>query len=229
MDFSHAMGYSLESFTVAGRKERMEGRRERKKQQTRAALLDAAMTLFAERGISGTRVEDVTERADLGKGAFYNYFSSKDALVAELVARGVALLQSEYLSRLNGATDVSSRVAELARLHGRFLDEHPEYALLFHQARGLLLLRNSRVESLREVFADYLLRVGQSMTPPSGNGNGNGAWSDAYLMDIAAALVGGVAGYRSFRAAAALDPQGTAVDILKVGIPELLDQSRKEH
>lgn len=197
----------------------MESRRERKKQQTRGALLDAAMSLFAERGIYGTRVEDITERVDLGKGAFYNYFTSKYELVAVLVARGVETFEESYLDSLEGSDDVAARVAEVARLHVTFFDRYPQYALLFHQARGLLHLKNTRVESLRAVFADYLLRVGRALVPSSSSQ----AWSDERLMDVAAALVGGVSGYRSYRIAAALPSESTAEAILTVGIPPLLD------
>lgn len=202
----------------------MDGRRERKKQQTRAALLDAAMALFAERGISGARIEDITERADLGKGAFYNYFSSKDALIAELVSQGVELLERDYLRRLNGDSDLTVRIGQLARLHAAFLDDHPQYALLIHQARGLLQLRNSRVEKLREVFSGYLLRVGRAIAPQTGGAS----WTDADLVDVAAALVGSVSGYRSFRIAAALPSAGTAESFLTLGIPKLLEQRREK-
>jgi len=202
----------------------MEGRRERKKQQTRTALLDAAMALFAERGISGTRVMDITERVDLGKGAFYNYFASKDALIADLVARGVETFEERYLARINGALDIAARVGELAHLYAEFLDEHPQYALLFHQARGLLLLQETRVERLREVFAAYLLGLARALLP----GTQADGWADEDLLDIAAALAGGVAGYRSFRIAAALPPNAsTAAEILALGIPGLISHHRK--
>lgn len=182
------------------------------------------MALFAERGIYGTRIEDITERADIGKGAFYNYFPSKDALIADLVAEGVQTFQRLYVSRLNGASEIKVRVSELARLHGAFLDEHPEYALLFHQARGLLLLKDTRVERLREVFADYLRIVGRSLVQDQNAA----AWSEQDLLDIAAAVVGGVAGYRSFRIAAALPPrESTAEEVLSSGIPGLVEERRR--
>ena len=199
----------------------MEGRRERRKQQTRQALLDAAMTLFAERGIYGTRVEDITERVDLGKGAFYNYFPSKDALISDLVARGVKTFEETYLVHMNGTGVIAERVADLARLLIRFLDEHPQYALLFHQARGLLLLRETRVERLREVFATYLRGVGQALLP----GDQDAGWSDERRLDIAAAFVGEVTGYRSFRIAAALSPtESISAEVLARGIPGVVER-----
>jgi AcrR family transcriptional regulator len=61
-------------------------RRERKKLETRQALQESALILFHEKGFDGTTVEDITERADVAKGTFFNYFSSKEILLRELVA-----------------------------------------------------------------------------------------------------------------------------------------------
>jgi len=201
----------------------VESRRERKKQQTRAALMEAAMALFSERGVYGTRIEDITERADLGKGAFYNYFASKEALIAELVAQGVQTLDDEYLAQLTGSASTAERIGEVARLHARFLDELPRYAVLFHQARGLLLLKQSRVEELRKVFAHYLRRVGHALVADA---DAN-VWSDEVLLDAAAALVGGLTGYRSHRIAASLAPSvSTAQDVLTRALPGVLQERR---
>lgn len=59
-------------------------RRERKKLETRQALLQAAQALLQEQGYRATTVEEITERADVSKGTFFNYFPSKDALLEEL-------------------------------------------------------------------------------------------------------------------------------------------------
>jgi AcrR family transcriptional regulator len=58
-------------------------RRERKKLETRQSLLEAAWALFHDKGFDDTTVEEITERADVAKGTFFNYFSSKDALLGE--------------------------------------------------------------------------------------------------------------------------------------------------
>jgi AcrR family transcriptional regulator len=58
------------------------GRRERKAAQTRLKLFRCALQLFAERGFPNVTVEDITEAADVGKGTFFNYFSSKDHVLS---------------------------------------------------------------------------------------------------------------------------------------------------
>ena len=145
----------------------MESRRERKKQQTRGALLDAAMALFAERGIYGTASRTSPSASILAREPSTTTSRRSTSSSRVLVARGVETFEESYLESLEGSEDVADRVAQIARLHVTFFERHPQYALLFHQARGLLHLKNTRVESLRAVFADYLLRVGRALVPDS--------------------------------------------------------------
>src|SRR5213082_118821 len=49
------------------------------------ALVAAARTEFARRGLRGARIEDITAASGLSKGAFYLHFESKEALFGELV------------------------------------------------------------------------------------------------------------------------------------------------
>ncbi len=50
----------------------------------RAAILEAALELFVERGFYGTAVPTVAERAGVGAGTIYRYFDSKESLVNAL-------------------------------------------------------------------------------------------------------------------------------------------------
>jgi len=170
-------------------------RRGRRRDQTRRALLDAALVLFADKGLYATRVEDITERADLGKGAFYNYFESKEGLIAALVAEGIERLDREYL------TDTSADpIGDLVRGHNRFFAEHPSFLLLFHQARGLLLLRPGGDSPLRAVFRDYLSRVARYCLR-------SGVVPSDRELHVAAVVAGTLLGTRSFQQAAGLSEE----------------------
>lgn len=62
-------------------------RRERKKKETRERIFSNAMQLFRLNGFTATSVDQITQRADVGKGTFYNYFSTKEAVVLEFSRR----------------------------------------------------------------------------------------------------------------------------------------------
>ena len=69
------------------------GRRERHRAETRERLFEAALKLFAECGYLETTVEDITEAADVGKGTFFNYFPTKEHVLATLGAERVAAIE----------------------------------------------------------------------------------------------------------------------------------------
>src|SRR4051812_24578983 len=70
---------------------------ERRKQRTRAALIEAARGLIAA-GKLNVPVLDITQAADVGIGSFYNHFTSKEQLfqaaIVELIDLHGALLDS---------------------------------------------------------------------------------------------------------------------------------------
>jgi AcrR family transcriptional regulator len=55
--------------------------RERKRDRTRRALVDAAVDLFERNGYDGTTVADIAEAADIGTRTFFSYFASKEELL----------------------------------------------------------------------------------------------------------------------------------------------------
>jgi AcrR family transcriptional regulator len=54
------------------------GLRERKRRATRTAIIDAATTLFLERGMQATTIADITEAAGLARRTFFLHFASKE-------------------------------------------------------------------------------------------------------------------------------------------------------
>jgi TetR/AcrR family hemagglutinin/protease transcriptional regulator len=58
----------------------------------RKEIMDAALHVIARKGISGTRITDIAEKAGLSVGNVYKYFTGKEELLASLVEQG----QLEY-------------------------------------------------------------------------------------------------------------------------------------
>jgi len=67
-----------------------EGRRERKKLQTRQALHEAALRLVEEQGLDGTTIEQVCQAVDVSPRTFFNYFPSKAAAALNLPEHALA-------------------------------------------------------------------------------------------------------------------------------------------
>ena len=79
------------------------GRRERKKEETKRRIYVAALELFHEKGFERTTVDEITERADVAKGTFFNYFPHKESVLA--------FLSEEWLKRVEEEAAQPHRLA----------------------------------------------------------------------------------------------------------------------
>jgi AcrR family transcriptional regulator len=92
-------------------------------------ILDHAAALFAQRGVTGTSLQDIAERLEISRTALYHYVGSKDELLGRLV-RGITLETAVALERLARETSedpaarlrmaVSDMVLRVARDPDRF-------------------------------------------------------------------------------------------------------------
>jgi len=71
------------------------GRRERKKRETRKRIFSEAIGLFLEKGFDATTVEEIAERADVGKGTVFNYFPQKTAFLIAAYSEWVEVIREE--------------------------------------------------------------------------------------------------------------------------------------
>src|SRR4051795_9127391 len=102
------------------------------------AILTATLQLMAERGVRDLRMDDIAERADVGKAAIYRRYRSKDALVTDAVRTLVSEIaipdtgstRADLLGLMGDAVEVyNGRLA--ARLMPSLVDEahrNPELA-----------------------------------------------------------------------------------------------------
>src|SRR5579862_6152798 len=72
---------------------------DRRRQQTRAYLLEAAEQVFSERGFHGATLDEVAAVAGFTKGAVYSNFKSKDDLF-------LALLESRYEREMEALQEI---------------------------------------------------------------------------------------------------------------------------
>jgi AcrR family transcriptional regulator len=110
-------------------------------EQRRADLLAAGQALFLAKGIAGTSLDDITQRAGVSKGLFYLYFASKEDLVLALreqFSRDLA----ERMRAAAAAVPASTRAGWADRLDAcvlagleRYRELHELHEVLFHHAR----------------------------------------------------------------------------------------------
>jgi AcrR family transcriptional regulator len=120
------------------------GRQARRREETRARLLEAARALTLERDIEAITIADITARADVGFGSFYNYFDSKEAILQATTEREAELLQRTIEELLETEEDVAARLAVAVRYVAKLTLEDPMWRWLFsHSTYGFLAIRRA--------------------------------------------------------------------------------------
>ena len=131
-------------------------RNSRRREQTRARLIEAATKLFASQGTERTRINEITELADVGFGSFYNYFESKDAIV-DAVLSETAARHAKAIVTATAAVEDPVEVISVAHRHFvRLAIADPQVAAL---AVELVFSNRAIVESLRPYARDDLKRA----------------------------------------------------------------------
>ena len=74
-------------------------RRERKKRQTRDALIEAALELFEAKGYEQTAIHEITDAVDVSERTFFRYFASKEDLVLSFVRDLQDVMTEELTAR----------------------------------------------------------------------------------------------------------------------------------
>jgi AcrR family transcriptional regulator len=109
--------------------------RDRLREATAAAILDAAEDVFAERGLSAAHMNEIAARAGVAVGTLYNHFKDRDALLMTLLdARRDALLEvmDQFLEQPSSGS-FETDLKELMRRMGGYFDEHRRFHHILHQ------------------------------------------------------------------------------------------------
>jgi AcrR family transcriptional regulator len=116
--------------------------------QTRLAILDAALALFAEKGYFGTSLRDIATVVGIRESAIYNYFKSKDALFTALLVADHADKAEQLRSLMQEPIGDARELLE--KLAGLALEIFcaPQQQRLFHlvMSDGLRLAKEGRID-----------------------------------------------------------------------------------
>jgi len=82
----------------------------RRKEESRRKLLDAARTLFIDKGYHDTRPQDVAKLAGVGHGTFYLHFTDKKACFLAFVDEARDEVTQAAMKRIEGVADLEAQV-----------------------------------------------------------------------------------------------------------------------
>ena len=139
-------------------------RRERRKIATREALVTAAHEVIAVKGVYLAVIEEITERADVAKGSFYQYFRDRDDLLHVILSRRIEELHA-IVEATSPPRTFAERIRVLLRHHLEYFLRHEDFLLFLHQIRGLIKMKGDETPAVRETYQRYLTFLAKWLQP----------------------------------------------------------------
>ena len=139
---------------------------EEKSSDTLEKIQQAALEEFSEKGFLGASLRQIVKNAGVTTGAFYGYFSSKEALFASLVEPHAAALMGRFMEALTGFAELpeQEQPAHMGEASGDYVDWMVDYICEHREPVNLLLCRAEGtcyehfVHNMVEVEVEYTLK-----------------------------------------------------------------------
>ena len=126
---------------------------DRRVRRTRRRLGEALVALIAERGYDTLTIEEITERADVGRTTFYSHYQDKDDLLLEVTGEVAEQIELQFLHLL-ASHDVC--IGDVVALMFRLAGENVEmYRLIMNGQCGPRVFRQFQ-EKLTSLFQSIL-------------------------------------------------------------------------
>lgn len=126
-------------------------------EQTRAAILEAALREFAEKGMAGARTDAIARAARVNKALLYYYFGGKEKLFGAVLDHVFAELSATLCGVLEQVLPPREKVLLYAATHFDFMARSPLLPQLIH--REMMHSGRHASPQLRRIAVDYLRPV----------------------------------------------------------------------
>ena len=134
-------------------------RTQKRASRTRKRLKEAALDVFSEKSVDAATVEEITEKADVGKGTLYQYFDDKEEIVITLVEEAVEHLIEILRAYSSEPQTLEEMMEHLLNAHYEFSVEAKEEFMLLFQGKLLLKLESETLDELEEPYLRYLKEI----------------------------------------------------------------------
>lgn len=137
----------------------IEDRKQRDKEQMRERILEAALALFAEKGIEQTSMRAIAERIEYSPATIYLYYKDRNEIVHDLHLEGFMRMNKD-MAVLQHVKDPMERLAAMGRVYVQFAMENVDfYELMFIKKAPLESLEKPEQWKVGAMSFDSLVNV----------------------------------------------------------------------
>ncbi|MFA1542730.1 TetR family transcriptional regulator [Actinomadura monticuli] len=131
------------------------GLRERKKQRTRLALIDAALDLFLAKGYEAATIDEIVASVEVSQRTFFRYFATKEDVVTSFLAEHDQVLEEALAARPPGERPFTALFESLRVVLRAIAEGDPAEGARFRRVRRV-------VESTPSLMAAQMARYSAS-------------------------------------------------------------------
>ena len=132
----------------------MAGLREQKKKQTKAAILDAALTLFSRKGYDNTSIEELSRAAGIGKGTIYTYFNTKSEIFLAFCEEQLEFVYKELAEKSDVRAPLIQQLLTMFMGEFQFISRNKEFGRIL--MREMVFPKELTVDRSRELDNKYI-------------------------------------------------------------------------
>lgn len=130
---------------------------ERRKEQ----ILAAARQIFAQNGFRRTRIDQIAQNLNIGKGTIYRYFKDKKSLFLAVFEQGMAQLRQAFQTNVEPIIDPKNKLSAAVRTYFGFFENNRDLIEIMMQ------VRSEFKEDYRCIFlalySDYIVKIQENL------------------------------------------------------------------
>ncbi|MDP8257714.1 MAG: TetR/AcrR family transcriptional regulator [Candidatus Alcyoniella australis] len=135
-------------------------RAQRRKQERRVQILDAAQKVFAQKGYHQTGIADIAAEIGMGHGTFYRYFENKrdvfEQILERIMRQVAAVVFGEHPQAAENLEQYRAQVRRIGEsLMTLFLDDASLSRIVHYESLGLDQELRGRVQLMMDGFAGF--------------------------------------------------------------------------
>lgn len=125
-------------------------RKEEEHKRRRTLILNVAEQVISEVGFESATMNQIAERAEVGKGTLYLHFDSKTSIYLAICERGSRLLNEKMATVLAKDLTGLEMVEMLGNMYLRFIKDNPQYFYAFSYYEGVMADQKVRTSEISE-------------------------------------------------------------------------------
>jgi TetR/AcrR family transcriptional regulator len=164
-------------------------------EESRAAILQAAVREFAEHGIAGARTDAIAQAAGVNKALLYYYFEDKETLYGAVLDQAFGGLKQRVFAVLAGGASPREKILAYVGAYFDYIAAHPQYPKLVQ--REMMRAGRGQTGHIQHIVKEYFRPIFARLTEVLEEGIASGDFRPVDPMHFVPSMVAVIVFYFS--------------------------------